>query len=38
VLVAEGSSALVWLDAENRPTPMDERVRATLTSSLVAPA
>jgi acyl-CoA thioester hydrolase len=37
VLVAEGSSALVWLDAENRPTPMDDRVRTTLTRSLVSP-
>lgn len=36
-VVAEGTSALVWLDADNRPTPMDDEVRAALESSL-APA
>lgn len=35
VVVAEGSSAQVWLDAENKPTPMDDEVRTALTDSLI---
>lgn len=34
--VAEGTSALVWLDAANQPTAMDDRVRAALEGSMAA--
>lgn len=33
-LVAEGDSALVWLDDDGRPTPLPDEVRAALESSL----
>lgn len=36
VVVAEGTSAQVWLDGDNNPTPMDERVRAALEGSMAA--
>ena len=32
-LVAEGTSAQVWLDAENKPTPLPDDVRAALEGS-----
>ena len=32
-LVAEGSSAQVWLDADGHPTPLDEMLRGLLTSA-----
>lgn len=40
VRVAEGSSAQVWLDADGRPTPLPEAVRAALVASVddAAPA
>jgi acyl-CoA thioester hydrolase len=34
-LIAEGVSALVWLDEDNRPTAMDDEVRAALEGSLL---
>lgn len=34
IAVAEGSSALVWLDAEGRPAPLPDTVRAALTDSM----
>ncbi len=33
-VVAEGSSAQVWLDAEGRPTPLDDEARVALVRSL----
>ncbi|MDA0351955.1 MAG: thioesterase family protein [Chloroflexi bacterium] len=33
-LVAEGDSALVWLDDDGRPTPLPDDVRSALQSSL----
>src|SRR5262245_24221050 len=36
VRCAEGSAAIVWLDDENRPTPMGDEVRAALEASLEA--
>jgi acyl-CoA thioester hydrolase len=38
VVVAEGTSAQVWLDADNRPTPMDDVTRTALEDSLVPAA
>lgn len=35
VAAAEGSSAQVWLDAEGRPAPLPESIRAALTNSMV---
>ena len=35
VVVAEGTSALVWLDADNKPTPMDDATRAALEGSAI---
>ena len=37
-VVAEGSSAQVWLDAEGQPAPLDDAARAALVNSLEAPA
>jgi acyl-CoA thioester hydrolase len=33
-LVAEGTSAQVWLDEEGRPSPLPDRVRAALEESM----
>lgn len=33
-VVAEGSSAQVWLDADGRPTPLDGETRASLVHSI----
>jgi len=35
VVVAEGSSALVWLDGDGRPTPLPDGIRAALQGSLI---
>jgi acyl-CoA thioester hydrolase len=36
VVVAEGSSALVWLDGDGRPTPLPDNIRAALDSSVAS--
>ena len=33
-LVADGTSAQVWLDADNKPTPLPDDVRASLEGSM----